>query len=55
MINFWTSSFSRSDIYAYIRNKCGISIPDGLTSERACFKVLFLLWFNLGKDETPVE
>ena len=57
MINFWNNSsvFSRGDIHTYIQNKCGVSIADGLASDKTCLKVLFALWCGIAKNELRIQ
>ena len=46
LVRFWThsSNFSRGDIQAYIQNKCGLSLQEGIASDLDGLKVLFALW-----------
>lgn len=46
LVRFWThsSNFSRGDIHAYIQNKCGLSLQEGISSDLDGLKVLFALW-----------
>ena len=57
LINFWNNSsvFSRGDIYTYVQNKCGVSIADGLASDKTCLKVLFALWCGIASNELRIQ
>ena len=57
LINFWnnSSAFSRGDIYTYVQNKCGVSIADGLASDKTCLKVLFALWCGIASNELRIQ
>lgn len=46
LASFWnhSSDFTRGDIQTYIKNKCGISLQEGITSDLDGLKVLFALW-----------
>mgnify|MGYP007020672801 FL=1 len=57
LINFWNNSsvFSKGDIYTYVQNKCGVSIADGLASDKTCLKVLFALWCGIASNELRIQ
>ena len=57
LISFWnnSSAFSRGDIYTYVQNKCGVSIADGLASDKTCLKVLFALWCGIASNELRIQ
>ena len=57
LINFWNNSsvFSRGDIYTYVQNKCGVSVADGLASDKTCLKVLFALWCGIASNELRIQ
>ena len=46
LASFWnhSSDFTRGDIQTYIKNKCGISLQEGIASDLDGLKVLFALW-----------
>lgn len=46
LVSFWNHSydFTRGDIQTYIKNKCGISLQEGIASDLDGLKVLFALW-----------
>jgi len=57
LINFWNNSsvFSKGDIYTYVQNKCGVSVADGLASDKTCLKVLFALWCGIASNELRIQ
>ena len=46
LASFWnhSSDLTRGDIQTYIKNKCGISLQEGIASDLDGLKVLFALW-----------